>query len=1057
MRQAGWVERFLGVLFGIEEGLAIHRMLAEDGAVIAEARRQAVQRLAMSPHYKDRRAAVEADPAQGLRIRAWVDPDDQQAFAVALLGWLEDPGKSQEPLEAAVDAIWYRWLYRADASSKPDLYWVPQKHGGESPLSSYQNPDDPSHYRASAWHPKSEFLPETRANDPEAALAHAHYCILCHPRGKDSCRRGLPMSRLPSDAAGHPKQGCPLEQRISEMHALMRQGSWLGAFWLVAADNPMVAATGHRICNDCMQSCIYQKQEPVDIPMVETTLLRSVLDLPWGLELYSLAMRWNPLLWEQPTPRPLSGYRMVVAGLGPAGFTFAHYALRDGHSVVGLEGLKMEPLSGLAAEAVRRPIHDIRTLMSETVPPEPQGFGGVMEYGITSRWDKYFLQILRILLERWPGLTWMGGVRFGKQWTLEDCFASGCDHVALALGAGRPQWLTLPHAMGRGVRFAADFLMALQSGGAFRAGASMQLQMDWPVAVIGGGLTAIDTATEALLYYPRQLALYRQKMRHLERRGSVAEFLAGLNVADRARHDRWIEHAEILAALGADAQAVLKQLRAWGGAVILYRRGLEASPSYRLNPEEIAAALQQGVDVVVHADPLALHYDPTTGDVVGVEVTTPSAEEAGMARRIIPARTVLVAAGTLPHPMAMARAGSSADQFLVMKDAEARRSVSVLGDLHPSFAGNVVKAMASAKEAYRALRHLWPQGVMAAPDWHGVRDPASEAGWRRSIEEQCAATVAAIDWLAPGIVAITVRAPAAAMRWRPGQFFRLQGLEGVHPLIALGEDGLPYRFSSEPMAMTGASVDSAAGTVTMVALVSGASTQSLHWWRPGDSVVCMGPVGEPSPLPSNRDVLLIGGGLGNAVLFSIGQAMRARGCRVRYVAGYRRAADRFWPEQLEAAADRILWCLEDGGSPEVRRGDRVFHGNVLDGLVAHHDWLGLEDVESLMVIGSDRMMRATQAMVRGGRIPGLRSSAVLEAWASVNSPMQCMLGGVCGQCLQRQEDPRTGQVRYVFSCETQDQPLDAVDFGYLADRLQQQSLQERMASFLAAEALEAEG
>jgi hypothetical protein len=48
-------------------------------------------------------------------------------------------------------------------------------------------------------------------------------------------------------------------------------------------------------------------------------------------------------------------------------------------------------------------------------------------------------------------------------------------------------------------------------------------------------------------------------------------------------------------------------------------------------------------------------------------------------------------------------------------------------------------------------------------------------------------------------------------------------------------------------------------------------------------------------------------------------------------------------------------------------------------------------------------------------------------------------------------------VRYVFSCETQDQPLDAVDFGYLADRLQQQSLQERMASFLAAEALEAEG
>ncbi len=60
--------------------------------------------------------------------------------------------------------------------------------------------------------------------------------------------------------------GCPLEEKISEMHAAKSNGQPLGALGIIAIDNPMVAATGHRICNDCMKACIYQKQEPVDIP-----------------------------------------------------------------------------------------------------------------------------------------------------------------------------------------------------------------------------------------------------------------------------------------------------------------------------------------------------------------------------------------------------------------------------------------------------------------------------------------------------------------------------------------------------------------------------------------------------------------------------------------------------------------------------------------------------------------------------------------------------------------------------------------------------------------------
>ena len=139
--------------------------------------------------------------------------------------------------------------------------------------------------------------------------------------------------------------GCPLDEKICEMHTLRAGGHVLGAFATIAIDNPMMAATGHRICNDCMKACIYQKQEPVDIPQAETSVLKDVLALPWGFEIYALLTRWNPLDIRRPLPRPDSGRKVLIVGLGPAGFTLAHHLMNDGHTVVAVDGLKIEPLS----------------------------------------------------------------------------------------------------------------------------------------------------------------------------------------------------------------------------------------------------------------------------------------------------------------------------------------------------------------------------------------------------------------------------------------------------------------------------------------------------------------------------------------------------------------------------------------------------------------------------------------------------------------------------------------------------------------------------------------
>ena len=98
-----------------------------------------------------------------------------------------------------------------------------------------------------------------------------------------------------------------------------------------------------------------------------------------------------------------------------------------------------------------------------------------------------------------------GGVRFGGTLPIEDAWALGFDHVAIAAGAGRPTIIDMKNNLIRGIRKASDFLMALQLTGAFKRDALPNLQVRLPAVVIGGGLTAIDTATELLAYYPLQV------------------------------------------------------------------------------------------------------------------------------------------------------------------------------------------------------------------------------------------------------------------------------------------------------------------------------------------------------------------------------------------------------------------------------------------------------------------------------------------------------------------------------------------------------------------------
>jgi hypothetical protein len=96
-------------------------------------------------------------------------------------------------------------------------------------------------------------------------------------------------------------------------------------------------------------------------------------------------------------------------------------------------------------------VKDIELLREDLGERAMAGFGGVAEYGITVRWDKNYLKLVRLLLERRTQFSMFGGVRFGGTVTVEDAFAMGFDHVALCAGAGKPTVLDMPNGLARGV------------------------------------------------------------------------------------------------------------------------------------------------------------------------------------------------------------------------------------------------------------------------------------------------------------------------------------------------------------------------------------------------------------------------------------------------------------------------------------------------------------------------------------------------------------------------------------------------------------------------------
>jgi len=921
---------------------------------------------------------------------------------------------------------------------------------------------------------------------PREVLSEIHYCVLCHERDKDTCSKGIKdkEGQVAANPLGIPMPGCPLDEKISEMHTLRKRGDAIGALAIVTVDNPMVPGTGHRICNDCMKACIYQKQEPVNIPQIETGVVTDVLNLPWGVEIYGLLTRWNPLNTKRPYALPYNGRNVLVVGLGPAGYTLSHYLLNEGFGVVAIDGLKIEPLpedivggDGVAPRPIKSWSEIYRPLDERVL----EGFGGVSEYGITVRWDKNFLTLIHLTLARRDKLKIYGGIRFGGALPIEEAWATGIHHVAIAAGAGRPTIIDIKNNLIRGIRKASDFLMALQLTGAFKRDALSNLQARLPAVVIGGGLTGVDTATELMAYYPLQVEKTLDRYEALVRDLGEARVRGMMDPEEQGILDEFLGHGHAVRAERARAAAAgelpnfIDLIRSWGGVTLAYRKRLQDAPAYRLNHEEVALALQEGISVTENMNPTEAVPDEF-GHVKAMWFT-----RADGSAIELPARTVLVAAGTVPnityekeHPgsfsldgkqkffqgfkaVAVEGDGFSRRQFRLEPDPNGfftshetdGKFVTYYGDNHPRYNGNVVKAMASAKHGYPHVVALFADEIAKLDP---ADQPAREAAWQAVVarfDDQLLARVERVVRLTPTIIEVIVRAPAAARHFHPGQFYRLQNFERLSPHVRL--DDHVASMLMEGIALTGAWVDREKGLLSLITLEMGVSSRLCGYLKPGEPVVVMGPTGTPTEIPEGSAVLLAGGGLGNAVLFSIAKALKAQGNKVIYFAGYKHTGDLFKREDIEAGTDQVIWASDSGTAIEPHRPqDAHFRGNIVQAMVAYAEGkLGvqsvpLKDVTRIIAIGSDGMMNAVRLARHGVLAPHLNPKHV--GIGSINSPMQCMMKEVCAQCLQRHVDPETGREEFVFSCYNQDQELDRVDFANLRARLRQNSVQEKISN-----------
>ena len=150
--------------------------------------------------------------------------------------------------------------------------------------------------------------------------------------------------------------------------------------------------------------------------------------------------------------------------------------------------------------------------------------------------------------------------------------------------------------------------------------------------------------------------------------------------------------------------------------------------------------------------------------------------------------------------------------------------------------------------------------------------------------------------LASNVFEMVVQNPQIAAKAMPGQFV----------IVMVDEPG-------ERIPLTIADYDATAGTVTLVIMAVGTSTQKLCRLDEGESLhALIGPLGHASEIEDFGTVVMVAGGVGTAPTYPIALALKEAGNHVITIQGARSADMLFWRERMAGVSDEHIITTDDG-------------------------------------------------------------------------------------------------------------------------------------------------
>lgn len=259
--------------------------------------------------------------------------------------------------------------------------------------------------------------------------------------------------------------------------------------------------------------------------------------------------------------------------------------------------------------------------------------------------------------------------------------------------------------------------------------------------------------------------------------------------------------------------------------------------------------------------------------------------------------------------------------------------------------------------------------------------------------------------LASDVKWFRIEAPLVAKHRKPGQFI----------ILRLSETG-------ERIPLTIAHSDSNDGIIELIVKAIGKTTIELCKKDAGDTIAdIMGPLGEPTEIEKVGHAVVVGGGVGTAVIYPLARALREEGNYVSSITGGRTKELVVLEDELGDVSDAVFACTDDGS--------HGFKGTVADKLREL-----MEDKE-----------RPIGAVYCAGPVPMMRAIAELTRPAGIKTivslnPIMVDGTGMCGGC----RVSVGGEVK--FACvDGPEFDGHAVNYDELVDRLAAYRPQEKEA------------